>query len=202
MLLGPSANAALVSRLSGQAYYDTVLDITWLADANLAATNTFGVGGAGSTMTWDVAQSWIVGMNAANYLGLSNWRLPNADVNADNFVVSCSLSTEAICRDNEMGYMFYQNHVNQSLPAPFTGIAFDHWSGTVNPSNSTQGYEFDFFQISGDGGSGFFAKTKLDRAWAVASGDPLATPIPAAAWLFGGALGVLGVLKRRAKLAA
>ncbi len=25
------------------AYYDTVLDITWLADANLAASNTFGL---------------------------------------------------------------------------------------------------------------------------------------------------------------
>jgi hypothetical protein len=39
------AQATLISRLSGQAYYDDVLDITWLANANLAAGNTFGVGG-------------------------------------------------------------------------------------------------------------------------------------------------------------
>jgi len=25
-------------------YHDTVLDLTWLADANLAASNTFGLG--------------------------------------------------------------------------------------------------------------------------------------------------------------
>lgn len=45
-----AAQATLLSRLSGAAYYDTVLDITWLADANLADSNAFGVGGA-STLT-------------------------------------------------------------------------------------------------------------------------------------------------------
>ena len=33
-----TADAALVSRLGGLAYYDTVLNITWLADANFAKT--------------------------------------------------------------------------------------------------------------------------------------------------------------------
>ncbi|HET9062610.1 MAG TPA: hypothetical protein VFO62_04915, partial [Candidatus Binatia bacterium] len=44
------SGAALLGRLPAtpggsdyQAYYDTELDITWLADANLAQTNTFGV---------------------------------------------------------------------------------------------------------------------------------------------------------------
>lgn len=36
---GTTAEAALLSRLDGTAYYDTVLDITWLADANLIASN-------------------------------------------------------------------------------------------------------------------------------------------------------------------
>ncbi len=38
-----SANAALLSRSSGQACYDDVLNITWIANANLADTTTFGV---------------------------------------------------------------------------------------------------------------------------------------------------------------
>jgi len=66
-----------------RAYYDTVLNITWLADANLATTNTFGVPGIGGIylpgeMTWDTAEAWIAAMNTANYLGVNDWRLPTA----------------------------------------------------------------------------------------------------------------------------
>lgn len=77
-LLVGSANAALLSRLAGQAYYDTVLDITWQADANLADTNDFGVTGidANGRMTWDKAIEWIAAMNGANHLGVNDWRLP------------------------------------------------------------------------------------------------------------------------------
>jgi hypothetical protein len=138
MLVSGAANAALVSRLSGAAYYDTVLDITWLADANHAYTSGYDSDGL---MTWSAAQTWISTLNASSYLGITNWRLPNADVNSDNFVAYCSSSTEPVCRDNEMGYMFYQNHVNRSLPAPFASIGFDYWSGTVNPANSAKAYD-------------------------------------------------------------
>ena len=48
--LAVPAQGALQGRLPAtaggtdyQAYYDTVLKITWTADANLAATNTFGL---------------------------------------------------------------------------------------------------------------------------------------------------------------
>lgn len=77
-----SANAALVSRLNGTAVYDTDLGITWLADANLAGSNTFGVSGisilpsSAGQMNWGTAQNWIVAMNNANYLGYNDWRLP------------------------------------------------------------------------------------------------------------------------------
>ena len=36
-----SANANLVTRLDGQAFYDTELDITWLANANAGAGSAF-----------------------------------------------------------------------------------------------------------------------------------------------------------------
>lgn len=94
-----TAHAALVGRLPStpggtdyQAYYDDVLDITWIADANLALSNQFGLALSGSIndntantvgstgrMSWDNAQAWIAGMNAdggTGYLGYNDWRLP------------------------------------------------------------------------------------------------------------------------------
>lgn len=91
-----TANAALESRDGGLAYYDTVLNITWQANANLAATNTFGVSGIGfngpGTMTWDTAESWITAMNANVYLGLNIWRLPRvAPINGSSFTFAPGL---------------------------------------------------------------------------------------------------------------
>jgi hypothetical protein len=63
-----------------QAYYDDVLNITWLADATVARTNQFGPSGidSGGYMTWAIAQNWIAAMNSASYLDVSDWRLPTA----------------------------------------------------------------------------------------------------------------------------
>ncbi len=80
-----------------EGYYDTVLEITWLANANLAASNSFGLAyntdlgdypgdpyGPSYTehiltsgrMNWGGALHWIDAMNNANYLGYNGWRLP------------------------------------------------------------------------------------------------------------------------------
>jgi hypothetical protein len=84
-LMATTSGAALLGRApltpggtDYQAYYDTVLNITWLADPNFAATNFFGVTGLGDTGSNNFQKSneWIAGMNAANYLGVSDWRLP------------------------------------------------------------------------------------------------------------------------------
>jgi len=105
--LAVPAQAALQGRLPAtpggtnyQAYYDTVLKITWLADANLAATNSFGLAYntnlgdypgdpygpsysehilTNGAMTWGAALWWIKAMNAdggTGYLGYNDWRLP------------------------------------------------------------------------------------------------------------------------------
>ena len=75
-----------------EAVYDTVLDITWLADANLADSITFGVAGINSKgeMDWHAANNFIAAMNADNggngYLGVNNWRLSTtAPVNGTAF---------------------------------------------------------------------------------------------------------------------
>jgi len=41
LVLSTNANAALLERLGGLAYYDDVADLTWLADANNAWTTGY-----------------------------------------------------------------------------------------------------------------------------------------------------------------
>ena len=95
-LSGGNAHAALMAISIGggtnNAVYDSVLDITWLSNANLAATNTFGVTGinSGGAMHWHKANEWIDAMNADNnatgYLGVNTWRQPEVKpVNGTSF---------------------------------------------------------------------------------------------------------------------
>jgi hypothetical protein len=81
------ANATPQSALTGripaapngtdyQTYYDGFVNITMLADVNLAASNSSGV-----TKIDFTAQTWITGTKAANFLGGNSWRRPtSADV--------------------------------------------------------------------------------------------------------------------------
>ena len=123
------AQATLISRLAGQAYYDDVLDITWLQNANLAGTETFGVAGiSGGRMNWNTANLWITAMNAdggTGYLGINNWRLPTVSpVNGSTFnnafsnngttdsgagATGIGWQTGAGDFVSEMGYMYYVN---------------------------------------------------------------------------------------------
>lgn len=67
--------------------------LMWLKDANLAASETFGVSGIHSQgyMTWYTAIEWIAAMNAANYLGHNDWRLPEVNpVNGVSYNYSLS----------------------------------------------------------------------------------------------------------------
>lgn len=80
-ITGPiSANAELLDRGNGM-IYDTVSNITWLQDANLASQDNFGVAGinASGAMNWDTAKKWIAAINTFNngrgYKGYNDWRL-------------------------------------------------------------------------------------------------------------------------------
>lgn len=84
-----------------QAYYDTLLDVTWVADTSLPVTQSFGLpvspvgvqnppaGGIGWTgrMNYPTAIEWISRLNDAQWLGAGDWRLPTvAPVNGSSFV--------------------------------------------------------------------------------------------------------------------
>jgi hypothetical protein len=124
------AGAALFDR-GGGLIYDDVLNVTWLQDANLAATNTFGVSGINTdgTMSWNTAQAWIAAMNAANYLGYSDWRLPTTPDAGGPFVYGWdgvqpyTYNYGYNMTTSEMGYMFYVNLGNVGLlPTNYNGL--------------------------------------------------------------------------------
>ena len=95
----------------GQTVYDPITNITWLANANLAATNTFGLPLCTSptspalcvaqdgAMTWASATQFLVNMNNAAYLGRSNWQAPTIDTSCPGYNCSGDL--------NPMGNLFY-----------------------------------------------------------------------------------------------
>lgn len=87
-LSSTSVQASLITTEGSPFVYDDVLNVTWLKNANLAATETFGVAGISSDggLDWYTAKDWISAMNAANYLGFHTWRLPTATpLNGESF---------------------------------------------------------------------------------------------------------------------
>ena len=218
-MVGVTANAALISRLGGQAVYDTDLDITWIADARLSASNTFGTVGVHPTvgaMDWDTANTWIANMNAANYLGFSDWRLPSTLVpdasctgNAVGSTGPSGDSTGYNCIGSEMGHLFYTEFGatpgtnvtsgDAEELAKFSNISHSlYWSGTVADSTSGLVWAFGF----GDGRQINNAyKGYGSYALAVRSGDVggvSTVPVPAAVWLVGsGLIGLAGVARRK-----
>jgi hypothetical protein len=89
LLLGAmSAQAALQARdLNGDtvtdAYYDTVLDITWLRDWNYARTSGYDSDGL---MNWSTANAWAQNLSFGGY---ADWRLPTM---VDTGTVGCDWS--------------------------------------------------------------------------------------------------------------
>ena len=94
---------------TAEAYYDTVLDITWLADANIL----------GVQLSWDSAMNWADNLVLGGY---SNWRLPTVgpvtrisystgsahDGSTDfGYNISAPGTIYAGSMANEMSHLFY-----------------------------------------------------------------------------------------------
>lgn len=77
---GGSMPGAIATRQSPQTIYDPGPRVTWLANADLAATATFkfGLGGinADGSMDYATAKEWVRLLNRHKYLGHDNWTMP------------------------------------------------------------------------------------------------------------------------------
>lgn len=215
VLVGSSVvNAALISRLGGQAVYDTDLDITWLADANAGAGSAFDDGSLSTTdgrMSWANANAWAASLTVDGFTG---WRLATTadpDASCTDDTAGTTPSADAIgynCTGSEMGHLFYNElgatagtsvltTGNPTELAKFTNIqSHGYWSSTqfaANPGNA-----WVFGTSSGLQFSASQANNNQYYAWAVRNGDVAVVPVPAAIWLFGsGLIGLIGIAKRK-----
>ncbi len=199
-----TAPAALFDR-GGGLIYDSVLDLTWLQDANLAASQTFGVGSIrpNGIMTWDTANAWISAMNQSAYAGYRDWRLPTlSPVNGVLFNVSLTTDGSSDQGPNvalvnptasEMAHLYYVDLGNESSCGPLTGGSMTcpgtnisagpfknigagpYWLAREYEPNQ----EFDVWYFNFGSGSGFQSiQSKYNQlfVWAVRDGDVAVVP--------------------------
>lgn len=129
LLTSTAAHAALEGRdLDGsagsfEAYYDTALNITWLADANYAKTSGYSPDGL---MAWDNAIAWANNLSFTDGVNVyDNWRLPTvAPVNGTSFNDSYSpnggtdFGYNITSPNSELAYMFYVTLGNLGYVTP------------------------------------------------------------------------------------
>jgi hypothetical protein len=153
LILPTASNPTLVPNPGGQTVFDPALNINWLANADLAATQTFGVPGinADGSMNHRTALAWVAAMNAADYLGHDNWRLPTSNgSNQDQGYAQF---------DTEMGELYYSQLggeagstiqlTHNALAGLFSNLQpYYYWSGTEVGTKPNTHQSFSF-------GSGF-----------------------------------------------
>jgi hypothetical protein len=137
---------------NGGVVYDPTTNAYWLADANLAASQTFGVSGISpnGSMSYATAKSWVAAMNRARYLNHHDWMLPTAPFQDP----SCGAkgpggaSFGGLCQGNALGGLYYVNLGTKfpRNPAAYTGATIGpvkhlqlayYWTQTVGGVNQT-----------------------------------------------------------------
>lgn len=227
--LSGAAQAALQARdldgnvATAEAYYDTVLDITWLANADVSGP-----------MGWAAANSWAANLSfydAVNNVTYDNWRLPTVNpINGTSFNYNWKFngSTDfgyniseqgtafAGSTGSEMAHLFYNTLDNKGYcpvstdcsPAaqpgwgltntgPFTNLQdYSYWSGSEYASDTGKALYFSFF----NGSQYADPKNYGYLALAVSPGDVAAVP-EAETWamLLAG-LGLLGISAHHRKI--
>jgi hypothetical protein len=178
LLMASPAQAALHSRLGGLAYYDDVLDITWLTESRTGAGGIHddGLNTTDGRMSWASAVLAVSALNAANHLGVNNWRLPDTlqpdPTCAGQFDFGPPAGIQSFgsgCTGSELGHLRNLDGISGSTPGPFLNVANDvYWSGTTVAFDSSKAWSFDL----GPGTQNTSCKTCFFYyVWAVRDGD-------------------------------
>jgi len=187
---------------STDAYYDSVLDITWLADANYAKSSGYTDHGTGlsaalwnGTMSWDRANAWAEQLVIG---GFDDWRLPKFET---------SSSTNTVNTDNELIHLYYVTLGNTAFgltnTGPFANVKNQlYWLSNEYSAGIAHSVDFG----SGVGvSSGKVGNTNMGGrlwAWAVRDGDVTPVPEPRSIALLLMGLGLAAVAASRGRRSA
>ena len=197
-----AARADLLSRANGQAYYDTVLDITWLADANYARTTGYASYGL---LNWVDANTFA---RNATVLGVTGWRLPtlssitggasfslgfsnNGSTDAGYAITGQAWAGASGAVTSELGYLFYVDllRTGRCLPSsadPQSCAGNPAWpQNNKGPFAAVPGFSF-WTDVEAGASSAWSvnlasgqqaptAKSATGMAWLVHPGDALLT---------------------------
>ena len=165
------------------AYYDTALNITWLANWNVNGQKD-----------WGTATAWAGGLDVH---GVTGWRLPSTidnELSIGNFPPPSS---------SEMAHMYYVTLGNIGFPSAGFGLSNTanfvnmesgiYWSGTEY--SALPGYAY--LVHTRIGVQTYINKTTASYAVAVHPGDVAAVPEPATVALMLAGLGALVVARQR-----
>ena len=188
MVFASPASAELYSRANGTMVYDSDLNITWLADANYAAT--LYEQSCGDLGTKNGKMEWIKAMSFADnlvYGGFSDWRLPKSaqpdqSCQGQNPAETGGGSFGFYCIGSEMGHLFYGD-IKQGLGGKAEESIVKTHNENYNLFHNIasniywQSTEFAPFPVialnfhTNDGYMNFNSKSVLLHAWPVRDGD-------------------------------
>jgi hypothetical protein len=215
LLATQTSEAALFDR-GGGLIYDSVLDITWLQDADYAKTSGYDADGE---LSWAESKTWAAGLV---YAGFSDWRLPSiAPVNGTSFQFGGSYdgSTDGGYNNsgsnNELGHLYYSTLANigafttsgVATSCNVSGLCWTNFGPFQNLTTSYTGWYGQPFTAfasyawifgSGSGYQTGINDNQFAHAWAVHPGDigaPVPEPGPSLLLLAG--LGLLAAHRHR-----
>jgi hypothetical protein len=179
-------------------YYDTALNVTWMADWNASSSNHFDT--SGGRETWHSAMARANAISMTGVFGVTGWRLPRmVDIGGDGCNFSNAGGTD--CGYNvdtsnaELAHMWYVTLGNRAICGPgdqtcavtqpgfgLTNTAnfvhfqnYQYWYGTEYEPDTTDAWRF----IVSDGPQGFADKSQGINVVLVHDGD-VRTSLPVA----------------------
>ncbi|MGD0985095.1 MAG: hypothetical protein ABSA65_14965 [Acidimicrobiales bacterium] len=159
-----SGVARTSSGTRGQTVYDPLLNVTWLADSNLASKETFNVRGINrdGSMDYQTAVTWVKAMDAYDhgrgYLGHDNWMLPATtpnDPSCSSYKKEGGGSFGYGCLNSGMGSLYYKTlrlhepdtavPISKGKPSPFNDFQpYLYWTGGTAAKRNTGFVTFSF----------------------------------------------------------